>query len=117
MMKAAILACVLATAAVGCTTTSGVQVQQSQLSSFQKGVTTDEDVIRALGAPTMSSATSEGERTLVYSFAQYKAFAASGNMKANSVVLAFDKNRKLVSYSASDMNFNSGAVTVGQPPQ
>jgi len=116
-MKAAILACVLAIAAVGCTTTSGVQVQQSQLSSFQKGVTTDEDVIRALGAPTMSSATSEGERVLVYSFAQYKAFAASGNVKANSVVLNFDRNRKLVSYSTSDMNLNSGTSAAGQPRQ
>jgi outer membrane protein assembly factor BamE (lipoprotein component of BamABCDE complex) len=115
MMKAAILACVLAIAAVGCTTTSGVQVQQSQLSSFQKGVTTDEDVIRALGAPTMSSSTSEGERVLVYSFAQYKAFAASGDMKANSVVLNFDKSRKLVSYSTSDVNLNSGTTAAGQP--
>ncbi len=114
-MKAAILACVLGMTAVGCTTTSGVPVQQSQLASFQKGVTTDEDVIRALGAPTMSNATSEGERVLVYSFAQYKAFAASGNMKANSVVLNFDKNRKLVSYSTSDMNLNSGTTAAGQP--
>lgn len=116
-MKAAFLACVLAIAAVGCTTTSGVQVQQSQLSSFQKGVTTDEDVIRALGAPTMSSATSEGERVLIYSFAQYKTFTASGDLKANSVVLNFDRNRKLVSYSTSDMNLNSGAAAVGQPRQ
>ena len=114
-MRTAILACVLAIAATGCTTTSGVQVQQSQLSSFQKGVTTDEDVVRALGAPTMSSVTSEGERVLIYSFAQYKAFAASGDTKANSVVLNFDKSRKLVSYSASDMNFNSGTTAAGQP--
>jgi len=116
-MRTAILACVLAIAGVGCTTTSGVQVQQSQLAGFQKGVTTDEDVIRALGAPTMSSATSEGERVLVYSFAQYKAFTASGDMKANSVVLSFDKNRKLVSYSTSDVNLNSGTAAAGQPRQ
>lgn len=116
-MRAAILGCVLAIAAVGCTTTSGVQVQQAQLSSFQKGVTTDEDVIKALGAPTMSSATSEGERVLIYSFAQYKAFAASGGMKANSVVLNFDKNRRLVSYSTSDVNINSGTTAAGQPRQ
>lgn len=116
-MKEAILAGVLAMTVVGCTTTSGVRVQQSQLSSFQKGVTTDEDVIRALGVPTMSSATSEGERVLVYSFAQYNAFAASADVKANSVVLNFDKNRRLVSYSTSDMNINSGVGSAGQPRQ
>jgi len=118
-MKAAIFACVLGIAAAGCTTTSGVQVQQSQLASFKKGITTDTDVISALGGPTTSSVTSDGERVLVYAFAQYKIrgstfvpvvglFSGGSDMTTNSVVFKFDRDRKLISYAASESQINSG---------
>lgn len=126
-MKAAIIACALAVVAAGCTSTSGVRVQQSQLSGFQKGVTTDAEVISALGAPAMSSITLDGERVLIYSFAEYKIrgttfipvvglFSGGSNVKANSAVFTFGKDRKLVSYTTSESNFSSGAVPGGTSP-
>lgn len=126
-MKVVIIGCVLAAMVAGCTTTSGVRVQQSQLAGFQKGVTTDTEVISALGAPAMSSVTSDGNRVLVYSFAEYKIrgstfipvvglFSGGSDLHANSAVFTFGSDRKLISYTASESNFSSGTAPGSTTP-
>jgi outer membrane protein assembly factor BamE (lipoprotein component of BamABCDE complex) len=126
-MRAAIIACIFTIATTGCTTTSGVQVQQSQLSSFRKGITTEAEVISTLGTPTMSSLTSDGERVLVYSFAEYKIrgatfipivglLAGGSDMSTNSAVVTFGKDGKMVSYTTTESKINSGTGATSVPP-
>jgi outer membrane protein assembly factor BamE (lipoprotein component of BamABCDE complex) len=121
-MKKTVIAFALVTAISGCASHSGKQVRPTQLGGFQKGVTTEAEVIRALGAPNTSTMNSDGEKTITYAFAQYKIrgstfipivglFTGGSDVKTNSTIFMFDKDGKMLSYNVSETKISSG---VGQ---
>jgi hypothetical protein len=95
----------------GCAS-SGTQVKDSALTQFQKGVTTEADVERALGPPTATSSSSNGVRVTVYAGAHAQAKAASfipvvgisaGGATAHSSMVSFrfDQAGKLIDYTST----------------
>lgn len=111
MLRTTILACAVAGCLAGCMTT-GTKVQQSQLSQFHRGVTTEQQVESALGRPEGSGLNSDGTTTLtyVYAHASPKAvdfvpivglFAGGATGEQTTVVFTFAKNGTLASYKAS----------------
>lgn len=89
-MKTILSALVCATALAGCAA-SGTRVNPVQLAGFQPGVTTEADVVQALGRPQSVIASSDGTRILSYAFVKYQI----GSMEMNSATLTFDKSGKL----------------------
>jgi hypothetical protein len=90
----------------GCVAT-GTQVKDSALTQFQKGVTTETDVERALGPPTSTTMSSDGTRSMSYSgvHAQPKAasfipvvglFAGGASSQVSMVTLRFGQDGKLL---------------------
>lgn len=123
-MKKLLLPLTLAVAAlaVGACVSSGTQVQDSQLAQFRKGITTEADVERALGAPQATSTVSDGTRVIVYTgtHAQTKAatfipiagaFVGGATAKTSSVTFRFDAAGKLIDYSSTQ---SSSDVRLGQ---
>jgi outer membrane protein assembly factor BamE (lipoprotein component of BamABCDE complex) len=111
MLRTTIAACGLAICLAGCMTT-GTKVQQSELSQFHRGVTTEPQVEAALGKPEGSGLNSDGTRTLtyVYAHASPKAvdfvpivglFAGGATGEQTTVVFTFAKNGTLENYKAS----------------
>lgn len=101
----------LSLAALGCVST-GTQVKESQLAQFQKGVATEADVERALGAPNSNTLLPDGERAISYAgtHAQAKAasyvpianmFAGGASATTSVVTLRFDQAGKLIDYSST----------------
>jgi len=108
--------CALALA--GCVA-SGVKVDEKQLSGFQKGKTTYSDVIAQLGTPTSSTLRSDGVRTVAYSYVQAQArpesfipivgaFAGGADSRASFVVLVFDADGVLTSFTSSTAQYGMG---------
>lgn len=98
----------------GCVS-SGTKVTETDISGFQKGVTTESQVIAKLGPPTATSVTDAGVRIDVYSYvhASPKAvdfvpvvgvFAGGANATATTVSFTFDKNGVLTAYQATTSN-------------
>lgn len=119
-MNKTAIACMLAAAVSGCASQTGVQVQEAQLSAFQKGITTEADVIRAFGAPVTSVRNSDGQKTIGYSFSQVKIrgatfipivgmFAGGADSKMNSTIFTFDKDGKMLTYQVVEAAYSSGA--------
>ena len=111
MLRTTILACTVAGCLAGCMST-GTKVQQSQLSQFHRGTTTEQQVESALGKPEGSGLNSDGTTTLtyVYAHASPKAvdfvpivglFAGGAMGEQTTVVFTFGKNGRLESYKAS----------------
>ena len=99
---------VLALSLAACAS-SGTGVKDSQQRRFQTGVTTEDDVLRALGPPTAVSSTSDGSAVLAYSGAHARAKAASfipmvgispggATAEATSVAFRFDPDHRLMDY-------------------
>jgi S1-C subfamily serine protease len=99
--------------------TAGVHVDQSKLARFQAGRTTVADVIVALGAPTNSTVSSNGTRTLVYVFSQVQtrpetfipyvgAFVGGADSRSEAVVFRFDGDGRLIDYTASNSGVGVG---------
>jgi PDZ domain len=106
-----IFVCALALSLAGCAS-SGTELKDSQLTQFQKGVTTESDVLRALGAPTATSSNSDGSAVLVYAgaHAQAKAasfipivglFAGGSTAEATSVAFRFGPDHRLIDYQVT----------------
>ncbi|HYH96813.1 outer membrane protein assembly factor BamE domain-containing protein [Hyalangium sp.] len=98
---------------------TGKKVTQEQVSQFQKGKTTYQEVITGLGKPTGSTLHSDGSRSINYSYAQSQASAASfipyvgrlvggSESEHTSVYLTFDKNGILTDFSATSGQTSTG---------
>jgi outer membrane protein assembly factor BamE (lipoprotein component of BamABCDE complex) len=103
---------------VGCSAT-GAKVTEDQLLQFQKGSTTLDQVVAKLGRPTTTMLMPNGERMIMYTYAQVQVrpatyipivgvFAGGADSKSNSATLIFDTAGILKSYSASSSAFGSG---------
>lgn len=97
----------------------GTKVDQGKVSQFVKGKTTYSEVVQQLGKPNQSTINADGTRTAMYFYAQSQANAASfipyvgafmgGTQSENTnVILTFDKNSVLTSYSASEGGASMG---------
>jgi hypothetical protein len=102
----------------GCTTV-GKELTQDQLVDFKAGETTIDDVVAKLGAPTSSSVTATGQRTISYVFAHAQARPGSfvpfiglliggTDSRSSMVIFIFDADGKLQNYHASQSQLGSG---------
>jgi outer membrane protein assembly factor BamE (lipoprotein component of BamABCDE complex) len=98
---------------------TGKKVTQEQVSQFQKGKTTYQEVISRLGEPTHSTLLSDGSRSISYTYAQSQASAASfipyigglvGGRESehSSVSMRFDQNGILADYAATSGKTSTG---------
>lgn len=100
----------------GCvSTTSGVPVDQAQVASFKKGITTEAEVIQALGNPMMRSSRSDGTIVLMYFYSQAQArglIGLGGTTKVDSTsnTFMFDRDGKLISNETTETKYGSAPV-------
>lgn len=108
---------------------SGVRVTDEQMAQFHEGQTTKQEVIAALGQPTMTTKNMDGTTTLMYSYFESRvrgstfipivgAFAGGADSRSNSVVLTFDQQDVLKSTSSSSSQYGTAAgiaVDAGGP--
>lgn len=91
----------------------GTKVTQQDVSQFQKGVTTEQEVVAKLGKPNGSSATSTGTKIDVYSYVHSAANAASyipivglaaggATGTATTATFTFNNRGVLTDYSTSE---------------
>jgi hypothetical protein len=111
---------------LGCAST-GVQVNEDQLRTFEKGKTTVADVTAVLGQPTTSSLQSDGSRMLIYSYAQAQArpasfipivgaFVGGTDARSNVVMFRFDAKGVLMDYSSTSSTYGTGTgMAAGAP--
>jgi outer membrane protein assembly factor BamE (lipoprotein component of BamABCDE complex) len=108
---------------------SGTRVQDAALTQFQKGKTTESDVVKVLGVPQMTTTNSDGTRSIayVYTHAQAKGasfvpivglFAGGAKGNINIVTFNFDPMGKLINYQASNSttDVNTGLGATAAPP-
>lgn len=99
---------------------SGVQVSEEQAQSFKVGQATYNDVVSALGPPTTTTSTSNGNRMAVYSYAAVQSrpqnfipyigpLVAGYDTKSSAVVFTFDARGVLVSSSSTQSGIGAGA--------
>jgi hypothetical protein len=97
----------------------GVKVNPDKLSHFAKGETTIDEAQRVLGKPTQTAVSSDGHRTLIYTYysAQARpemfipvvgAFVGGMDTENATTILNFDADGLLLSYSS-----NTGSLGVG----
>lgn len=89
----------LALALSGCVS-SGTQVNESQLAGFKKGVTTEQDVRKALGKPQGVSTMSSGYRIIVYSGISASPFSGHGS----SASFTFGPDGTMTQMTSTDTN-------------
>jgi outer membrane protein assembly factor BamE (lipoprotein component of BamABCDE complex) len=118
-MKSLIAVCALFTFALAACTSTGVQVDEKALTNFQKGKTSVGDVIAQLGQPTTNMLMDNGQRIIMYTYAQSQArpetfipligpLVGGADVRTSNVMLTFDRNGLLQSYSSSQSQFGSG---------
>lgn len=106
---------------------SGTQVKDSALTQFQKGVTSEADVVKALGPPTSTSMVSDGSRVLAYvgTHAQAKAasfipivglFKGGATGQTSVVTFRFGPDHKLLDYSSTQSNVDVNTGIAGGSP-
>ncbi|SHM05116.1 Beta-barrel assembly machine subunit BamE [Nitrosospira sp. Nsp11] len=115
-MKGIVIAA-MALALSACATV-GKEISQDQLAGFKEGVTTVNDVIERLGAPT-STTVSSGRTVMVYSFMHSQArpasfipivgaFAGGADVRSTMVSFVFGDNGKLERYSHTSTKTGAG---------
>lgn len=98
----------------GCVS-AGTQVTEQQAQQFQKGVTTEAEVVAKLGRPTATTVKDDGTRVDVYAFTQASPnaidfvpivglLAGGASGKTATVSFSFDKSSVLISYSSTTSN-------------
>ena len=113
--------CVCALALIAGCASSGTQLRDPQVSQFQAGVTTEDDVLHALGPPTGISSSSDGSGILIYTGSQAlvkaanfipgAALSASGaTAESTSVAFHFDRDYRLSVY---EITHGNAAVIMG----
>jgi len=109
----AIVACAVSLA--GCAS-AGNEARPDQAINFQTGVTTENEIVEALGRPTYSWSMPGGAEAIVYTFAQIQARPAAflpftgpvlsnSDYRTNQAMFLFDADRRLVSYAATQGEF------------
>jgi outer membrane protein assembly factor BamE (lipoprotein component of BamABCDE complex) len=104
----------------GCTVSSGVKVDQSQLSDFKKGATTESQVLARLGQPSTNTHGTGGD-LLNYVFTTSTASGANfvpvlnwfkGHTDSTTTMcqFAFDAHQVLTNYSCTDANASQHAA-------
>jgi outer membrane protein assembly factor BamE (lipoprotein component of BamABCDE complex) len=93
----AVLAILLCAVLVGCMS-AGVEVKPEQTSDVRPGVTTRDQVISRLGAPTSTSTLPDGSTMLVYSFVAARARPASFIPIVGAFVSGADSRSSMVSF-------------------
>lgn len=99
---------------------AGVEVKPSQMASFQKGVTTEAEVIQALGQPTSQMQMFDGSQTLIYSYASAQArpasfipivgmFAGGMDTRHTMAMLRFDASGHLIDTMSSSGGIGSAS--------
>lgn len=121
---------VLCTAFLAGCVSHGVQVSAEKVAQFKPGVTTEADVVAALGQPS-SVTTTNGTRILMYTGAQAQArpasfipivglFAGGADVRYSMTMFKFGSDGKLVDTSqtngASGANTGFAAGTMPQTP-
>jgi hypothetical protein len=111
----------------GCVST-GVKVDENQLTSFQKGQTTYAQVVARLGSPTSATLLPDGRRMIMYTYVQAQArpesfvpivgaFVGGADSRSNVVSLTFDQNGVLETYSSTASQYGAGTgLESGNPP-
>lgn len=98
----------------------GAQVNEGQLAGFEKGKTTYSQVVAQLGPPTSEQVSSEGGRTVSWTYVQIKTrpesfiplvgpFIGGADMKSNMVTMLFDGRGVLQNFSSSSSQLGSGS--------
>lgn len=111
----------------GCAAT-GVRVDQNQMSGFQTGKTSYEDVVAQLGQPTEITRKSDGNTTASYIYSEYQTrpetfipyvgmFVGGGDTRMNTAMFEFNSKGILIdhSYSESQFGTNTGITAGGTP--
>ena len=107
----------------GCAS-AGVKVDQSKMAQFQKGRTTEAEVIAALGTPTNSEQNDDGTNVIryVYSSTQARpetfipivgAFVGGADTEQTVASFAFDQNNVLIRSSHSQGGLGVGTNLEG----
>ena len=98
--------------AITACTSSGVRVTDDQMSQFHEGVTTKQEVVSALGNPTMTVRNNDGSSALIYSYFEARtrgssfipivgAFVGGADTRQNTVTINFDRSGVMQSYSST----------------
>jgi hypothetical protein len=102
----------------GCVAT-GTKVTEEQLFRFQRGTTSYFDVVAQLGKPTQTTRHADGTREAWYTYAQAQLkwvnfvpiadrLVGGATAETTSVYLTFDPHDRLVTYSVSQGQSQSG---------
>lgn len=122
-MRTVAIAAIAAFALSGCYT-FGTQVSQADASRFKTGVTTESDVVRALGQPQSTARLPDGTRVLTYAWTQAHIkgtsfipfvglFAGGVNSEGDEVTLAFGSDGKLSNVSSTHSNTDAHLYPFG----
>lgn len=121
-MKSIVIA--IAALALSACASSGVRVTDDQLSQFQEGQTTKQEVIAALGQPTTTMRNADGTTMIMYTYAEARtrgstfipivgAFTGGVDTRSSNVVLTFDQQGVLQNTSSSSSQYGTATgITV-----
>jgi hypothetical protein len=105
-----------------------VRVDESNLTSFEKGKTTYPEVLNRLGQPTSNTLLPDGRRMLMYSWVAARArpenfiplvgpFVGGADSRSSNVIIWIGTDGKLESYSASQSQYGMGrGLEAGSDP-
>lgn len=127
-MKTKLAAISLMVLLSGCVAT-GVQVSNEQAAAFQKGVSTQAEVIGKLGNPTSTTVLPNGERQLMYIYTQAQARPSSfipivgalvggADSKSTIAIFRFGSDSKLMDYTFNKSEYGTATgFAAGTMPQ
>ena len=104
-------------ALLGCSAT-GIKVSDEQISKLKKGETTQSQAVSILGNPVTTAKSSYGT-TLIYSYGEYSAraasfipvvgmFAGGADVRSSAVILRFDTNNVLADITSTQSQYGTG---------
>src|SRR5690348_4632045 len=116
-MRMVALAAATALTLSGCYTV-GTHVERDDASQFEKGVTTEADVVRSFGEPQLVTSKTDGTRTITYSWAHARVkgttfipivqlFASGAKVEAKSTTFVFGQDGKLSEVVLSESTTDS----------
>lgn len=127
-MRTIALCVLMALVVAGCAAPppAPVPVTADRLAGFQKGVTTEAQVVTLLGKPLTTSAGMDGSKILAYASVNTGVrgatfipivglFAGGADMKMNSATFTFGQDGKLLDYRLSDTSYSVNALGQRQP--
>jgi len=104
---------------LGACVAAGVKVDQAKVAQFERGKTTYQEVVSALGRPSSTTALSTGVRFANYTYLESRArpstfipyigpFVGGADSSTSSVTFQFDANGVLVSYTTTESQMGAG---------